>query len=135
MSASSCLCLYSTALLNTFFCTLKSGMSYTFQSTNRSKGQTRLDYVLTKQADRRLVHCISVRCPPLEAPESDHNSVYGKIRIPHRSERNQRKRESIKQTLKTTDLRRLMADPNFRCQVANAVAAALPPIPRWHLHR
>ena len=32
------------ALLNTFFCTRKSGVSYTFQSANRGKGQARLDY-------------------------------------------------------------------------------------------
>ena len=31
------------ALLNTFFCTPKSGVSYTFRSANRSKGQARLD--------------------------------------------------------------------------------------------
>ena len=31
------------ALLNTFFCTPKSGVSYTFQNANRSKGQTRLN--------------------------------------------------------------------------------------------
>ena len=43
------------ALLNTFFCTPKSGVSYTFQSTNRSKGQARLEYMLTKQADRRPI--------------------------------------------------------------------------------
>ena len=40
------------ALLNTFFCTPKSGVSYTFQSANRSKGQARLDYILIKMADR-----------------------------------------------------------------------------------
>ena len=61
------------ALLNTFFCTPKSGVSYTFQSANRSKGQARLDYILTKQADRRLIRCVNVRRPPLEAPESDYN--------------------------------------------------------------
>ena len=43
------------ALLNTFFCTPKSGVSYTFQSANRSKGQARLDYILTKQADHRAL--------------------------------------------------------------------------------
>ena len=36
------------ALLNTFFCTPKSCVSYTFQSANRSKGHARLDYILTK---------------------------------------------------------------------------------------
>ena len=39
------------ALLNIFFCTPKSSVSYTFQSANRSKGQVRLGYILTKQAD------------------------------------------------------------------------------------
>ena len=53
------------ALPNTFFCTTpKSGVSYTFQSVNRSKGQARLDYILTKQADRRLIRCVNVRAPP-----------------------------------------------------------------------
>ena len=40
-------------LLNTFFCTPKSGVSCTFQNAYRSKGQAHLDYILTKQADRR----------------------------------------------------------------------------------
>ena len=41
------------ALLNTFFRTPKSCVSYTSQSNNRiSKGQARLDYILTKQTDR-----------------------------------------------------------------------------------
>ena len=39
------------ALLNTFFCTPKSGVSYTFQSVNFSKRKARLNYILTKQAD------------------------------------------------------------------------------------
>ena len=52
------------ALLNTFFCTPKSGVSYTFQSANRSEGQARLDYILTKQADLRLIRCVYVRRPP-----------------------------------------------------------------------
>ena len=43
------------ALLNTFFSTPKRGVSYTFQSGNRGKGQARLNYILTKQAGRRLV--------------------------------------------------------------------------------
>ena len=58
------------ALLNTFSCTPKSGGIYTFQRADRSKGQARLDYILTEQADRRLIRCVNVRRPPLEAPES-----------------------------------------------------------------
>ena len=72
-------------LLYTFFCTPKSGVSYTFQSTNRSKGQARLEYILTKQSGRRLIRCVNVRRPPSEASESDHNLVYAEVRIPRRS--------------------------------------------------
>ena len=53
------------ALLNTLFCTPKSGVSYTFQGANRSKEQTRLDYILIKQANRRLIRCVNIRRPPL----------------------------------------------------------------------
>ena len=56
------------ALLNTLFCTPKSGVSYALQSANRSKGQARLDYILAKQADRRLIRCVNVRRPPLALP-------------------------------------------------------------------
>ena len=117
------------ALLNTFVCTPKSGVSYTFQSANRSKGQARLDYILTKQADRQLIRCVNIRRPPLEAPEPDHNLVYVKVHIPRRSASNRRKRGSTMETLKLADLRRLMTHPNLRCQIANAMVDALPPLP------
>ena len=117
------------SLFNTLFCTLKSGVSFTYQSANRRKGQARLDYILTKQANRQLVRCVNVRRAPLEAPESDHKLVYAKVRIPRRSAPNRRKRDNTKKTPKLADLRRLMTDPNLRCQVANAMVDALPPIP------
>ena len=81
------------ALLNTFFCIPKSGVSYTFQSTNRSKEQSRMDYILTKQADHRLIRSFNVHRPPLEAAESDHKPVYAKVRIPRRSTPNRSKRK------------------------------------------
>ena len=117
------------ALLKTLFRISKSGISFAFQSANRSKGQARLDYILTKQWDRRLIRCVNVRRPPLEAPESNHNLVFAKVRIPRRSAPNRRKRDSKKDAPKLSDLRRLMTDPNLRCQVANAMVDALPPIP------
>ena len=55
--------------------------------------------------------------------------MYAKIRIPRRSAPNQRKRYSTKETPKLADLRRLMTDPNLRCQDAKAMVDALPPIP------
>ena len=117
------------ALLNTFFCIPKSGVSYMFQSANHSKGQARLDYILRKQADRRLMRCVKVRRPPLEAPESDQNLVSAKVRTPRRSAPNRRKRDSTKETPKLADLTRMMTDPNLRRQVANAMVDVLPPIP------
>ena len=84
------------ALLNTLFCTHDSGVSYTFQTANRSKGKARLDYVLTKQAGRRMVVCVNVRRSPIEAPYSDPNLVYAKVCIPRRSVPNRRRNESRK---------------------------------------
>ena len=101
------------ALLNTLFFTPKRGVSYTFQSANCSKGHARLDYILTKQADRQLIRCVIVRRPLLEAPESDHNLAYAKVRIPRRSAPNQRKRDSTKEIPKLADLRRLVTDQNL----------------------
>ena len=73
-------------LLNSYFCTPKSGMFNMFQRANRSKGQAHLDGILTKQANRRLICCVNIHRPPLKAPESDHNHlVYAKFRIPRRS--------------------------------------------------
>ena len=55
--------------------------------------------------------------------------MYAKFRIPRRSAPNRRKRDSTKEIPKLVDLRRLITDPNLRCQVANAMVTALPPIP------
>ena len=55
--------------------------------------------------------------------------MYAKARIPLRSAPNRRNRDSTKETPNLADLRRLITDPNLRCQVANAMVDALPPIP------
>ena len=54
--------------------------------------------------------------------------MYAKVRIPRRFAPNRRKRDSTKEASKLADLRGLMTDPNLRCQVANAMVDALPPI-------
>ena len=59
----------------------------------------------------------------MKGPELDHIVEYAKVRIPCTCAPNQGRRKS------TADIRRLRTDPNFRCQVANAVIATLPPIP------
>ena len=55
--------------------------------------------------------------------------MYAKVRIPRRSAPNRRKKDSTKETPKLADLRRLMTNPKLRCQVANTMVTALPPIP------
>ena len=55
--------------------------------------------------------------------------MYAKVRIPRRSAPNRKKRDSTKQTPKLADLKRLMTDPNLRCQAANALVDALRTIP------
>ena len=55
--------------------------------------------------------------------------MYAKVRIPRRPAPNRRKRDSTKETPKLADLRRLMTDLNLRCQGANVMIDALPPIP------
>ena len=46
-----------------------------------------------------------------------------RVRIPHRSAPNRGKRDITKEIPGTANLRRLMTDPNLRCQVANAMIA------------
>ena len=50
------------------------------------------------------------------------------VRIPRRPAPNRSKRDSTEETPKLADLRRLMTNPNLRCQLANAMVDALPRI-------
>ena len=91
-------------LLNTFFCSCQSRRTANSSAALMSIG-------------------------PLKTPESVHNLVCAKVRTQRRSAPNRRKRDSTKETPKLVGLKRLMTDPNLRCQVANAMVDALPPIP------
>ena len=82
------------ALLNTYYATPARGISYTFQSPNRGKAQYRLDYILTRQVNRRLARNVTVRTPHRENAESDHNIVMGNIRLLGRIAPNRPKRDS-----------------------------------------
>ena len=115
-------------LLNTYYANPAHGMSYTFQSLHRGKTQCRLDYILTRQVDRRLVREITGRTPPKENAESDHNPVFGNIRLlgriaPHRPKRVTKNRRAI-------DLPRLTADSHLRMDLQEAIAVKFAsPIP------
>ena len=96
------------ALLDTFFATPNRGVWYTFQSANSGNGQCRLDFILTRQVDRRLVRNITVRRPPEERHESDHNLVVANVRLLVRFAPNRRTKAG--RGKRSTDLQRLMAD-------------------------
>ena len=116
------------ALLNTYYATSARGISYTFQSPNREKAQYRLDFILTRQVDRRLVRNVTVRTPPRENAESDHNLVIGNIRLLGRTAPNRPK--GIIKNRRAIDLPRLMANLRLRMNFLNAIAAKLSsPIP------
>ena len=109
------------ALLSTYYATPARGISYTFQSPNRGNAQCRLDYILTRQVDRRLVRNAAVQTPPRENAESDHNLVIGNIRLLGRIAPNRPK--GVIKNRPAIDLPRLMAEPHLRMNFQNAIAA------------
>ena len=115
------------ALLNTFFATRARGVSFTFQSPNTGKGQCRLDYILTRQVDRRLVRNMTVRRPPEDRHESDHNLVVCTIRLLGRFAPNRRVKAGRKK--RAIDLQRLMADPRLRADLNKEITKLTPPPP------
>ena len=59
------------AIVNTFPSTPKGGVSQTFNG----RGKKRIDYILTRQRDRKLVRNVTVHPQPSFLPISDHNIV------------------------------------------------------------
>ena len=110
-----------------FFRTPKRGISYTFKGSNTGKGRYRLDSILTRWTDRKLVRNISVRRPPPGKRDYAHNLVYAKIRLRGRFAPNRRMRTHAPRR-RTADLERLMADPELGT-VAVQAAFPLDPLP------
>ena len=112
------------------FCAPKSGVSYKFQSANRSKGKARLDYIQAKQADRRLIRCVCVRRSPIMRHQNRITISCTQKSASHAGPHQIGGRGTVSRKLRSwPTLARLMTDPNLRCEVANAMIAALPPIP------
>ena len=57
------------ALVKTFFSTPKSGVSH----TSKGRGKKRIDYILTRQRDRKRVRNVTVHPQSLFLPLLDHN--------------------------------------------------------------
>ena len=69
------------AIVNTFFSTPKGGVSHTFNG----RGKKRIDYILTRQRDRKFVRNVTVHPQPSFLPISDHNIVSAPTRQAPRS--------------------------------------------------
>ena len=107
------------ALVNTFFSTPKGGVSHTFNG----RGKKRIDYILTRQRDRKFVRNVTVHPQPSFFPISDHNIVSAPVKLLGHFARNRRLRSSAKKP--PVDRRRLVTDPQLRQEVATAVGRHL----------
>ena len=95
------------ALVNTFFSTPKGGVSRTFNG----RGKKRVDYILTRQRDRKLVRNVTVHPQPSFLPISDHSIVSTPIKLLGHFARNRQLRAPAKPP---TDGRRLVTDHQLR---------------------
>ena len=93
------------ALLNTFFSTAKNAISHTF---NR-RGKKRIDYILTRQRDGKLVRDVTVHPQPSFLPISYHNIVTAHVKLLDRFARNRPVREA--KGPPPIDRQRLTTDP------------------------
>ena len=106
------------ALVNTFFSTPKGGVSHTFNG----RGKKRIDYILTRQRDRKFVRNVMVHPQPSFLPISDHNVVSAPVKLLGHFSRYRRLRASAKPPV---GRRRLVTDSQLRQEVATAVGRHL----------
>ena len=76
------------ALVNTFFSTPKGSASHTFNG----RGKKRIDYILTKQRNRKLVRNVTMHPQPSFFPISDNNIVSAPAKLLGHFGRNHRLR-------------------------------------------
>ena len=106
------------ALVNTFSSTPKGGVSHTFNG----RGKQFIDYILTRQRDRKLVRNVTVHPQPPFLPISDHNIVSAPVKLLGNFARNSRLRAPAKPPV---DRRCLVTDPQLQQKVATAVGRHL----------
>ena len=102
------------ALMNTFLSTPKGGVSHTFNG----RGKKRIEYILTRESDHKLVRNVRVHPQPYFVPISDHNIVSVPIKLIDHFYRNCRLRTSAKPP---ASRRRLVTNPQFRQKVTTAI--------------
>ena len=112
------------AIVNTFFSTPKGGVSHTFNG----RGKKRIDYILTRQRDRKLVRNVTVHPQPSFLPISDHNIVSAPAKLLDHFARNRRMMISAKPAV---DRRRLVTDPQLRQEGGHSSWKAPQGKPAW----
>ena len=80
------------AVVNTFFSIPKGGVSHTFNG----RGKKRIDYILTRKRDRKLVRNVTVHPQPFFLPILDHNIVSAPVKLLGHFAQNRRLRASAK---------------------------------------
>ena len=92
------------ALVSTFFSTPKGGVSHTFNG----RGKNRINYILTRQRDRKLLqNVVTVHPQPPFLPILDHDIVSAPVKLLDHFARNRRLRAQAKPPV---DRRRLGTD-------------------------
>ncbi|CAB1110695.1 unnamed protein product [Ectocarpus sp. CCAP 1310/34] len=113
------------SLINTYFRTPKGGVQHTFQSSNKGKEKHRLDFILMRQTDRRLVRNASVK--RVDFKDSDHNLVHTTVRSPPRVAPNRRTRGNSGSSRIRIDLERLRKDVHLRAVFQDRALNRPPP--------
>ena len=103
------------ALLNTFFSTTKNAILHTFNG----RGRKCIDYILTRQRDRKLVRVVTVHPQPSFLPIANHNIVTAHVKLLGRFALNRPVREA--KGPPPIDRRRLTTDPNLRQEGATVI--------------
>ena len=112
------------AQLKTFSSTAKNVISHTFNG----RGKKCIDYILTRQRDRKLVRDVTANPQLSFLPISDHNIVTSHVKLLGRFARNRPVREA--KGLPPMDRGRLTNDPHLRQEVATVIGdhhRAFPP--------
>ena len=101
-------------IVNAFFRPPKGCVLHTFNE----RGKKRIDCILTRQRDRKLVRNVTVHPQLSFLPISDHNIVSAPVKLLGHFSRNRRLRVSAKPPV---DRRRMVTDPQLLQEVATRV--------------
>ena len=111
------------ALSNTFFSAAKNATSHTFNG----RGNIYIDYILTRQRDRKLMRDVTVHPQPSFLPISDHNIVTAYVKLFGRFARSRPVRRTKRPP--PIDWQQLTIDPHLRLEGAIVIEDHLRAVP------